>query len=457
MQCQPFSWSKKMTVKLLWGMILLVTQSILFSQAASAEKLLAGPMAGPPALRSFTIWFQAEAAAKAQLSYWSGEEKPKTSPAIELKAEEDFAGHITLANLQPGAEYHYRVLLNNKPATNRVYTISTQALWQWRTDPPNSKVLLGSCAYINDAIYDRPNAPYGGGYEIFSSMAAQKPDLTVWMGDNLYLREVDYDSVSGMAYRYRHDRALPELQAILTTGAHAAIWDDHDYGPNDSNSSFGFKADALELFKRYWANPSYGLPDAPGVFTVVHHNDADFFMLDDRWYRDSDAMVEGDSKAMLGERQISWLKNALINSTANFKIIVNGSQILDDNNRWEGWNHFRTERDKFTDWLLANKLDGVMFLSGDRHHTELLRLERPNQYPLYELTCSPLTAGTHKMDDELTKPIRVTGTLVGERNFCSMEFSGPYKDRKLTLRSYSSTGKPLWEHLIQRSEISNLR
>jgi alkaline phosphatase D len=444
-----------MSFKLLSVVLLLVLQSVLFPQTANAEKLRAGPMAGPPAMRSISIWLQAESAAKAQLSYWSGQEKPKTSRAIELKEQDDFTGHISLDNLQPGTEYHYRVLLNNKPVTNRTYSISTQALWQWRTDPPNSKVLLGSCAYINEVAYDRPNTPYGGGYEIFSNMAAQKPDLTLWMGDNVYFREVDYDSASGMAYRYRHDRALPELQSLLTTGAHAAIWDDHDYGPNDANSSFGFKADALELFKRYWANPSYGLPDAPGVFTVVHHNDADFFMLDDRWYRDSDANVGAERKAMLGERQVTWLKNALLNSMANFKIIVNGSQMFDDKSRWESWNKFPAERDNFTDWLFANKLDGVMFLSGDRHHTELLRIERPNQYPLYELTCSPLTAGTHKMDDELIKPTRVSGTMVGERNFCSMEFSGPYKDRKLTLRSYSTNGKMLWEQLIKRSEISN--
>ena len=434
--------------------ILSVAILLLWSASLHAEeRLLAGPMAGPSQMRSVIIWVQSDAQAAARLEYWAGQEKHSLSEAVQLQAQEDFAGHIVVKNLEPGIKYSYRVILNNKPADKRIYQVATQSLWQWRSDPPDSRVLIGSCAYINEAKYDRPNTPYGGGYEIFASMAAAKPDLTIWMGDNVYFREVDYDSPAGMAYRYRHDRALPQLQSLLNTGTHAAIWDDHDYGPNDANSSFQFKAEALELFKRYWANPSYGVLEAKGIFTVIHHNDADFFMLDDRWYRDNDRLV-GSEKAMFGERQLSWLKNALLNSTANFKIIVGGNQFLSEQNKWEGWLNFPLERRSFIDWLGANKVDGVMFASGDRHQTELMRMNRPANYPLYELTCSPLTAGTHSMTEEQNNPMRVPGTLVGEKNYCSMEFSGTNKDRQLALRSYGSSGKLLWEQRISKQEIS---
>jgi alkaline phosphatase D len=433
---------------------LLMAAGVCMAPFANAEKLTAGPMAGPSAMRSVTVWMQSDSSAKARLEYWTDKAPHKNSPSIELKPQDDFAGHITLVDLVPGTKYQYRVLLNNKPVDGRVYQLATQTLWQWRTDPPSSKVLLGSCAYINEGIFDRPNNSYGGGYEIFESMAAAKPDLTIWMGDNVYFREVDYDSPSGMSYRYRHDRALPQLQTLLNTGAHAAIWDDHDYGPNDSNSSFVLKADSLALFKRYWANPSYGLPDAQGVFTVVHHNDADFFMLDDRWYRDGDRAPESEIKGLFGERQLNWLKDALLSSTANFKIIVAGGQMLNEQNRWEGWLNFITERRKFLDWLAVNKVDGVMFASGDRHQTELFRMQRTDNYPLYELTCSPLTAGTHNLDNEQNNPMRVAGTLVGEKNFCSMEFSGTYQDRQMMVRSYGTKGEVLWERKISKQEIS---
>jgi alkaline phosphatase D len=67
----------------------------------------------------------------------------------------------------------------------------TPPLWQWRTDPPDFTLLTGSCAYINEEAYDRPGKPYGDGYSIFETMAQMRPDLTLWMGDNLYFHEAD--------------------------------------------------------------------------------------------------------------------------------------------------------------------------------------------------------------------------------------------------------------------------
>jgi alkaline phosphatase D len=148
-----------------------------------------------------------------------------------------------------------------------------------------------------------------------------------------------------MHYRYTHDRALKGLQPLLRKGRHYAIWDDHDYGPNDSNKSLILEDESLTLFKRYWVNPSFGLPELPGVFTVVSYGDADLFLLDDRYYRDGDTMPDRADKAMFGPRQIAWLEDALLNSPATFKIIVAGGQMLNDFDVFEGWNHFPAERD----------------------------------------------------------------------------------------------------------------
>ena len=37
-----------------------------------------------------------------------------------------------------------------------------------------------------------------------------------------------------------------------------------------------------------------------------------------------------------------------------------------------------------------------------------------------------------------------------------MEFSGTNQDRQVTLRSYSSKGKMLWEHKVLKQEISKV-
>jgi len=422
--------------------------------AALAAQLIAGPMAGPAGMRSAVIWLQADEAVPVRLEY-----RPAGTPAGEarsstmmLQAREDFAAKITLGDLEPGKEYSYRVLLDGKEAA--AGSVRTQALWQWRGDPPEFRVLLGSCAYFNDPDYDRPGKPYGGGYEIFASMAAMKPDLTLWLGDNLYFREADYTSAWGMGYRYRHDRALPILQGLLRTGQHAAIWDDHDFGPNNSGAGFHLKAESLRLFQRYWPNPSFGLPGQPGIFTVVHHGDADFFLLDNRWQRDDDRLREA-KKQMFGAEQLRWLKNALLNSVATFKVIVGGSQLLNDFNRYEGWVNFPEERAEFLSWLEKQGVRGVFLLSGDRHFTELLKQERGARYPLYDLTCSPLTSSPFASVDETGNTQLVPGTLVRERNFCALEFQGPLKDRRMIVKTYDARGKELWARAFSERDLGH--
>jgi alkaline phosphatase D len=414
-------------------------------------------MAGFSGMRSVIVWLQASGEGQAQLEYWEAGAPAKAlkSGAIALRAEHDFTARIAIDALRPGTAYDYRVLIDGKPAERAgTSRFSTQALWQWRGDAPNFSVVLGSCAYINDAEYDRPGQSYGGGYEIFGAMAAKRPDMVLWLGDNVYFREADYSSPGGMAYRYRHDRALPELQALLRTGHHYAIWDDHDYGPDNANSSFIYKDVSLELFKRYWANPSHGLPKVPGIFTIATFNDVEFYLLDDRWYRDSDKEAEVPGKTMFGRPQLEWLRNALLNSTAAFKVIVAGGQMLNEINRFEGWRNFSAERREFLGWLGQHRINGVFFLSGDRHHTELIRLERVRGYPLYDLTCSPLTAGVHNVARERDKPSLVADTYVGERNFCSLEFSGARAQRRVMMRSFDSKGNELWRKEISLSELS---
>jgi len=381
-------------------------------------------MPGHSAMRSVIIWLQATAAGQASLDYWpEGQDGAvRSTEALMLVAEQQYAVQFEIGALEPGTTYAYRVRLNGIPVDiDQPLKFHTQPLWKWRDEPPSFRVTAGSCAYINDSKYDRPGNPYGERYDIFARIAEQKPDMMLWLGDNVYTREADFDSRWGMAERYRHTRALPELQPLLRSTHHYAIWDDHDYGPNEANSSFPLKDQSLALFKRYWANPAYGLPEAPGIFTKIAFRDVDFFLLDDRYYRNSDKAPDSPEKSMLGRQQLAWLKDALLQSKAPFKIIANGSQVLNQYKGKESWGRFRGERAAFMAWLDETKIPGVLFLSGDVHFSALTRLERDNNYPLYDLSCSPLTSGPRHKGEELFDIPVVAGTFVGKRNFCQFK------------------------------------
>lgn len=80
-------------------------------------------------------------------------------------------------------------------------------------------------------------------------------------------------------------------------------------------------------------------------------------------------------------------------------------------------------------------------------------LPRKDSYPLYELTCSPLTSGVFTGARKEANTLRVEGTLVEEQNFALMKFSGKREERALTMSIYNKDGKELWSRTIKASDL----
>ena len=440
---------------------------LVLATAAAAQDngpLHAGPMLGPVTHRDAVVWVQTDAAAEVQIRYYvestaeglTPRAAPMTTPPVPTGAKTDHIALFRLAGLEPGWTYGYQVLVDGEEVILPYPTrFTTQALWQWRTDPPAFTLAFGSCYYANDPDYDRPGRPYGGSPAIFGAIADLDPDLMLWLGDNVYLREVDWWSPAGIAYRYRHARAEPALQRLLATAPHYATWDDHDYGPNNSDRSYVLKGVTLEAFQRYWPNPTAGLPGVPGVFTHFQFADAEFFLLDDRFHRTPDETPPEDPRTILGPEQLQWLLDALTFSEAPIKFVALGGQVLNPVPVFETYiNVAPAERAYLLAEIERRGIEGVVFLSGDRHHSELMRLERDGAYPLYEFTSSPLTAGAVETPRDAENPIRVPGTLVaGMRSFGTITVEGPRRERTLTLRAHAPDGAVLWAHRIEANAL----
>jgi alkaline phosphatase D len=420
--------------------ILMMVQSF-----AQKVELKSGPMLGYSEMREVIVWLQTTAKGKIQLNYWDQilPNQIFKSEIVETDISTAFTAKIILSLLEPGKKYGYQVLLNEKPLLFPYpLEFQTQSLWQWRTDPPAFSIALGSCAYINDTPYDRPGKPYGSNYHIFESILAKKPDAMLWLGDNTYLRETDWNSRSGILYRYSHTRATPELQGLLGSVHHYAIWDDHDFGPDNSDRGFIHKEATLEAFRLFWGNPTSGLPDQNGITSQFQWADIDFFLLDNRFSRASDERKTGE-RTQFGKAQIEWLLDALKTSKAPFKMVATGGQFLSASAIAE--NHIKLypeEREYLIKRIEEEGLTNIIFLTGDRHLTELTELKLPNGKFIYDLTVSPLTSGVNTNPD--SNVLRVPGTLVTEHNFGLLTFSGKRQERKLTIKIFDAVGKEKW-------------
>ena len=274
----------------------------------------------------------------------------------------------------------------------------------------------------------------------------------LWLGDNVYTREVDWSSRSSILKRYTHTRSLPEMQPLLASTHNYAIFDDHDYGPNDADRSFWGKDFTLEAFKLFWANPSYGVMGKASCVTQFEWGDAEFFFLDNRTFRSPNNRKTG-TREMLSEWQVQWLIDALVTSRATFKIVAVGGQVLNPLSVYENYSTYPEERQKVLDLIEKEGIKGVIFVTGDRHHTELNKLERKGTYPLYDFTISSLTAGTNPNALNEANPLRVPGTFTAEHNFAVFEFSGALKDRTLKCSVYNPTGKEIWTYSINSKDL----
>ncbi len=433
------------------------------SVSANGRYLQSGPMVGYSEPKEVLLWVQTNAPARVKFAYWdetNAADRHETSEKATLK-QEAYIAKLVADEVEPGRRYAYELLINGE-RVERPYPLRFQAKPAMRffrgpgaqpgTPPsaPSLRIATGSCFYANDPADTQGWNP-GAEYAIFETIREKQPDLMLWLGDNLYTRDVDWTTRTGMLQRYTYSRAVKELQPLIGSVHNYAIWDDHDYGPNDSDRSYRDKEMARDVFQLFWGNPSYGVEQSRGITSRFAWADVEFFLLDNRWNRSPNLRSAG-KRQILGEAQIEWLLDSLASSGAAFKFIVVGGQVLNPARVAETYANYPEEQQQLIRRIGEERVRGVFFLTGDRHFTDLSKLDRKGSYPLYDFTVSPLTVSPSNGERE-PNTLRVPGSYVQERNFATIDVGGPFGSRQLTLTVWSSRGEPKWSRVIAQREL----
>jgi alkaline phosphatase D len=108
------------------------------------------------------------------------------------------------------------------------------------------------------------------------------------------------------------------------------------------------------------------------------------------------------------------------------------------------------------EFLKIEDIKGVVFLTGDRHHSEVIQYERAGQYPLYDITSSPLTAGVGKVSGKEKDNLnRIAGTLVETQNYTRVSVNGSTGSRSLHVEFLDGAGKVLGQWKVSENELKN--
>lgn len=257
-------------------------------------------------------------------------------------------------------------------------------------DTPLERIAFGSCSRV-----DLPQP-------LWDPINASDPSLWIWLGDNIY---ADDDFLSVARGMYEEQLAVPEYAQLLQATPVIGTWDDHDFGLNNGGKENPFRAQAqLELLDFLGEPLDSERRSQEGVYASYTYgaapNRTKVILLDTRYHRDQPG-PDGD---ILGEAQWTWFQEELANSDAQLHLVAGGFQFLAEDHRYEKWADFPQARARLLRTIGNSGAAGVILVSGDRHISEIARVEDPALgYPLWEVTSSGMTHSWASNPGELNR------------------------------------------------------
>lgn len=311
---------------------------------------------------------------------------------------------------------------------------------------PLTTIAFGSC----DDQY-RP-------VKMWNEINAQKPQLWIWGGDNMY---GDSYSMDTLKRKYDLQRQQPGYQQLMASAWITGIYDDHDYGLNDGGKEYKHRWESKNLLFDFLGFAK-NHPDRmhEGAYNSQVFGPAGkqikVINLDTRYFRDTleremytlpDGQKESrykrvEGRDILGETQWKWLEEQLTNSKASIHIINSSIQVIASDHRFEKWANFPDAQKRLYALIAKTKAKGVLIISGDRHCAEYSKIDLPGLgYPLYDFTSSGLTHSWPAYREE--KNIHRVGPLIAERNFGLIRINWEKPQPELHLQVIGAEGKQL--------------
>lgn len=271
--------------------------------------------------------------------------------SVEVVPNAAGVAKMGVVGLTPSTTYFYGVEIGG--------VLQAKGRGKFRTHPPIGRAgysfAFGSCA-LN-----------GANHAVFDAIRARDPLMFLMTGDAHYR-----DIATNEPYRFRDafDLMMGTVRQaqFYSEVATDYVWDDHDFGGNNSNGTAAAKPAAQQVYREYV--PHRDLPAADGgIYRTFVVGRVRFVVLDCRSYRSPQTDLEGAAKTMLGAAQKQWLKDTLLAATEPVRVIVSSvGWIHAATAGADTWAGYDTERTELVNWFAANGQTGKLYMiCGDMH------------------------------------------------------------------------------------------
>jgi alkaline phosphatase D len=419
------------------------------SRAADRPPITHGLQSGDVSIDGGVIWARTDRPTQmlVEVATTDSFKDARILPPIAALPESDFTAKMLVDNLPAGQDIFYRVRFRDLA---HIDVEGEPMVGRFRTAPANRRdvsfVWGGDVAGQGWGIN-----PDDGGMTTFSAMRKHSPDFFIHSGDSIYADGIISAEVKLPDGKIWKNVTVPEKAKVAETldefrGNHKynflddnlrafnaevpifVQWDDHEVTNNWSLSKqlpAAYKERNILLLAARSArafHEMYPMRESivePGrVYRTINYGPhLDVFILDERSYRGPNGenmqTTYGPDSYFIGATQLAWLKRALLDSRATWKVIASDmpiSLIVED----DAVNHKGSEaiaqgngpprgRElEIADLLRFMKTAGVrntVWLTADVHYTAAHYYD-PNKAqfqdfePFWEFVSGPLHAGT---------------------------------------------------------------
>jgi alkaline phosphatase D len=275
-----------------------------------------------------------------------------------------------------------------------------QNTWNAINNPLPTKIAFGSCGNQDKA------------QPILSLVKKYKPDLWIYLGDNIYGDTTDVKTIEA---KYNKLGSKTEFKQLNKTTPIIGTWDDHDYGLNDYGKWLPFKEQSKNIFLDFFGEAENSpRRQHAGIYTSYYAQKGtkilQIILLDLRSFKSNALPCQGcaidtasffyerdylphtsEDSNLLGEEQWQWLEKEL-RKPASLRIIGSSSQFGISYNGYEGWCNYPHEQKRLAYLIERTKANGILFISGDVHYGEISKWQHPITYPIYDITSSGITS-----------------------------------------------------------------
>lgn len=281
----------------------------------------------------------------------------------------------------------------------------------------------------------------------WDSLQAVGADYLFFIGDNVYGDSALSHGPKVLWSKYLEGRQAMPFYRWKNLKPVIAVWDDHDFGRNDSGGDYQHKQQNLSIFNSFFSQEadSHNLYRGPGNSSFFKAFNQNFILADNRYFR---GLADPNfKKSFLGRDQIDWISNLLQNSPAS-TLYFEGSPLFGRKQKG-GTSYESTSPLEMQSFLkrLGQHNRPVLLGGGDLHYSEISKVDKKHLgYETFELISSSMHSSLKKNFFDNPNPA-LHGFL--KENFIVMQNSGANNDFSWSVKCIGEKSKVAFETTLK--------